>query len=147
MLDVTAMTEIAAEPATVSAYAFEPTNDPRWIGGISEAHLQTPRPIGRGTRVQRLAKFLGRTIDYVLEVTSFEPERTMVMESVKGPFPMRVTYRFEPAGTGLTKASIRVEGTASKYYGIADWLMAPMVRRNIRGDLKRLKTIVESQSR
>jgi uncharacterized membrane protein len=142
-IDVTATTEIDRPADTVAAYAFEPTNDPTWIGGISEATLLTPRPIAHGTRVQRLAKFLGRTIDYVLEVTSFEPTRAMVMDSVKGPFPMRVTYRFEPVGTSRTQASIRVEGTASQHYRLADWLMAPMVRRNIRGDLERLKTILE----
>jgi hypothetical protein len=142
-IDVTAVTDIDRPTDAVAAYAFEPANDPTWIGGISEATLLTPRPIAHGTRVQRLATFLGRTIDYVLEVTSFEPARTMVMESVKGPFPMRVTYRFEPAGAARTRASIRVEGTASRHYRIADWLMAPMVRRNIRGDLKRLKTILE----
>jgi len=143
-IDITATTEIDAPAATVAEYAFEPINDPTWIGGISSATLLTPRPIGRGTRVQRLAKFLGRTIDYVLEVVTFEPGRLMEMKSVKGPFPMNVTYRFEPEG-GRTRASVRVQGTASGHYRIADFFMAPMVKRNVSGDLKRLKKIVEAR--
>jgi hypothetical protein len=33
-LDVTAQTEIDRDSKAVAAYAFEPTNDPIWIGGI-----------------------------------------------------------------------------------------------------------------
>ena len=144
-IDITATTEIDAPAAAVAEYAFEPGNDPTWIGGISSAKLLTGRPIGRGTRVQRLARFLGKTIDYVLEVVTFEPGRLMEMKSVKGPFPMIVTYRFEPDGDARTRASVRVQGTASGHYRIADFLMAPMVRRNVSGDLKRLKKIIEER--
>jgi Polyketide cyclase / dehydrase and lipid transport len=144
-IDITAEADIAAGADSVAAYAFEPTNDPAWIGGISTARLLTPRPIGPGTQVQRLARFLGRTIDYTLEVTSFEPGLVMEMKSVKGPFPMTVTYRVEPDGDARTCASVRVQGTASRHYRIADFLMAPMVKRNVAGDLKRLKKIIEAK--
>jgi hypothetical protein len=51
-LDVTAQTEIKRDSRAVAAYAFEPTNDPIWIGGISQAKLLTQPPIGVGTQVQ-----------------------------------------------------------------------------------------------
>ena|SRR5258706_6372304 len=142
-LDVTAHMEIHRDSKAVAAYAFEPTHDPVWIGGISHAELLTPRPIGIGTQVQRRAKFLGRTIDYILEVRSFEPEHLMVMESIKSPFPMQVTYQFDALDTGTTHATIRVRGTASTFYGLADVLMSPMVKRNLHNDLRRLKARVE----
>ena|GEM_PF-3349539 len=68
-LDVTAHMEIKRDSCkAVAAYAFEPTNDPIWIGGISYAKLLTLQPIGTGTHVQRRATFLDRTIEYVLEL-------------------------------------------------------------------------------
>lgn len=144
-LDVTAHMEIHRDSKAVAAYAFEPTNDPVWIGGISQAKLLTQWPIGTGTQVQRRAKFLGRTIDYVLEVRSFEPEHFMVMESIKSPFPMHVTYQFDALDTDTTRATIRVQGTARTFYGLADVLMAPMVKRNLHNDLRRLKAHMEKE--
>jgi Polyketide cyclase / dehydrase and lipid transport len=144
-LDVTTHIEIKRESKAVAAYAFEPTNDPIWIGGISQAKLLTQRPINTGAQVQRLARFMGRTIDYILEVRALEPDHRMVMESIKSPFPMNVTYQFDALDTGNTLATIRVQGTARTFYGLADFLMAPMVKRNLQKDLRRLKAQMESE--
>jgi hypothetical protein len=73
-LDVTAQTEIKRDSKAVAAYAFEPTNEPIWIGGISQANLLTQQHISVGTQVQRRAKFMGRIIDYILEVRTLEPD-------------------------------------------------------------------------
>lgn len=107
-IDVSAHIEIKRDSKAVAAYAFEQANDPIWIGGISQAKLLTSQPIGEGTQVQRRARFMGRTIDYVLEVRTLEPDHLMVMESIKSPFPMNVTYRFDALDTGTTLAKIRV---------------------------------------
>ncbi len=144
-LDVTARIEIKRNSKAVAAYAFEPTNDPIWIGGISQAQLLTQPPIGSGTQVQRKAKFMGRIIDYVLEVRTLEPDHLMVMESIKSPFPMHVTYQFDSLDSDTTLAMIRVQGTARTFYGLADFLMAPMVKRNLHNDLQRLKAKMESE--
>jgi hypothetical protein len=101
--------------------------------------------VSKGTRVQGRAKFLGRTIDYVLEVRTLEPEHLMVMESIKSPFPMNVTYQFDSLDTVTTLAMIRVQGTARTFYGLADCLMAPMVKQNLHTDLRRLKAKMESE--
>lgn len=144
-LDVLVKSTINRPSDIVAAYAFEPANDPVWIGGIYEANLLTGKPVGLGTRVQRLAKFMGRTIDYILEVTEFIPGRLMVMKSVKSPFPMKVTYRFDEAGFGKTNAQLRVEGSSQGFYKIADFFMAPMVRMNLKKDLQRLNNEVQKQ--
>ena len=113
--------------------------------GISQAKLLTQPPISVGTQVQRRAKFMGRTIDYVLEVRTLEPDHLMVMESIKSPFPMHMTYQFDALDPGTTRATIRVQGTARTFYGLADFLMAPMVKRNLQQDLRRLKATMERE--
>ncbi len=142
-LKVNARLEINRAIENVSAYVFEPLNDPVWIGGIKEAQLLTERPIGKGSRVHRLAKFMGKTIDYILEVTVFEPNRLLKMKSVKSPFPMEVTYCFENNNHGGTFVQINVEGTSKNFFKIADFLIAPMIQRNLKKDLERLKNICE----
>jgi hypothetical protein len=132
--------------ADVAAYAMDPANDTSWIGALTRVDLLTDPPVRVGTRVRRVARFLGRSIDYVLEVTDHEPARGLAMRSVRSPFPMRVTYLFDDQGTG-TRATIRVQGEAGRFYRLAGPLLAGQVRRGVRGDLQRLKRQLETAGR
>jgi len=143
-IDVTAQTEIARPPDEVAGFAMEAENDTRWIGGISEVRRLTPGPTAVGTRVERVAHFLGKRIEYVMEVTELEPGRHIVLRSIKAPFPMTVTYAFEGAPGG-TRASVRVEGEPAGFYKLAGGLMGPAVRKNITADVQRLKEILETE--
>src|SRR5687768_15922343 len=127
----------------VARYAMTPENEPEWIGGIKESHMVTDPPVRVGTEVARVASFLGKRIDYALRVTQHEPGRIIVMDSVRGPFKMKVTYAFEDDGGGGTRVINRVEGESSGFYGPADSLMAIQVRRSLRRDLKTLKRLME----
>ena len=142
-LDVTASENIAADPDRVFAYATDPHNDPVWIGGIGEAELLGERPVAKGSTVRRVASFMGRRIEYVLEVAELEPGARLAMRSVRSPFPMAVTYSFARADGG-TRMAIRVEGEPGGMYRLAGPFLPGMVRRSVAGDLRRLKAILES---
>ena len=81
-VDITARVHIAREPAAVAAYMTDPANDPRWIGGLREAELLGEPPVGVGSRVRRVAYFLGRSraprerlrIGVLALVQSIQPE-------------------------------------------------------------------------
>ena len=132
-IDITAEMSMERPPAEVAAYAMDPANDPAWIGGIREARLLTPAPIGKGSRVARVAYFLRKRIEYVNEVDVFEPGHLLDMHSVKSPFPMRVTYTFE--GDTTTLARIRVAGDPSGIFALAAPLMSRKVKKNVTNDL------------
>lgn len=142
-LDVTASETIAVDPGRVFAYATDPSYDPVWIGGITEAQLVGEPPLEKGSAVRRLASFMGRRIEYVLEVAELEPGSRLAMRSVRSPFPMAVTYLFEPADGG-TRMAIRVEGEPGGMYRLAGPFHPGMVRRSVASDLRRLKAILES---
>ena len=142
-LDVTATETMAADPERVFDYATDPRNDPAWIGGISEAELLGEPPLAKGSPVRRVASFMGRRIEYVLEVAELEPGSRLAMRSVRSPFPMAVTYSFEPADGG-TRMAIRVEGEPGGMYRLAGPFLPGMVRRSVAGDLRRLRGILES---
>lgn len=143
-LDVEAITEIRATAPEVARWMFDPRQDPRWIRGIATAELLTPAPVRPGSAVRRIARFLGRKIEYVLQVDALESDRLLHMSSLKSPFPMQVTYALEPLSDGGTLAAVRVRGTGERHFGLADSLMAPLVRRNVARDLRSLKDLVEN---
>src|ERR1700756_4273590 len=137
-IDVSARELIGANREEVAAYATDPLNDPEWIGGIRDARWLTDPPLRVGSRVARVARFMGRRIEYVLEVVEHDPGRLVAMRSVRAPFPMEVTYRFDDAGDGC-RASIEIGGEAGGIYRAMGPLMAPIVRRSIARDLSNLR--------
>src|SRR5262245_60467762 len=145
-LDVVASIEIDRPPDVVAAYEFEPANDPTWIGGVATAERQTDGPIGTGSRVLRRGSFLGRPIEWLMEVVEHVPDRRLAMHALRSPFPMDVTYELDPSGDG-TRAGIRIRGDARGFYGILGPLTPVMVRRSVQADLRRLKAHVEQGRR
>jgi uncharacterized membrane protein len=145
-LDVQVETVVARPRAEVAAYLFDWRNDTEWIGGISEARRVGDGAFGVGAHVARVARFLGMRIEYVNEVVELEPESRLAMRSVKGPFPMRVTYELDDAGAAGTRVRLRNEGGPSRAYGLVWPLLSRAVRRATQRDLDRLKRIIESQS-
>ena len=143
-IDVTATTRIEALRDKVASYVVDNRNDPAWIGGISESELLGDPPITVGSRVRRVASFMGRRIEYVNEVTRLDPGTVLEMRSVKSPFPMRITYAFQDAA-GATQTSVRVQGDPSALYRLAGPLLSRQVKKNVQADLERLKDILEDR--
>ncbi len=135
-IDITAEVHVDREPAAVAAYMTDPRNDPQWIGGLREAELLDDGPVGVGSHVRRVAYFLGRRVEYVNEILALDAAH-LDMCSVKAPFPMRITYRFDPAPQGGTTVRNHVRGGGLR-------LLAPLVRRNVQRDLERLRNLLES---
>ena len=143
-LDVRAVAQIAAPPEAVAAYQFDPANDPGWIGGVTSVERLTTGPLSVGSRVRRRGGFLGRPIEWVMDVVEHIPGRRLSMHAVKSPFPMDVTYELELSGSG-TRASIHVHGEARGVYNVLGPLTPVMVRRSVQSDLRRLKRAVEER--
>jgi len=135
-VDITARVHIARDPETVAAYMTDPANDPVWIGGLRSAELLGEPAVAVGSRVRRVARFLGRRIEYVNEILALDSAQ-LDMRSVKAPFPIHITYRFEPAADGGTDVSNHVRGGGPR-------LFAPLVRRNVQRDLERLRAVLEA---
>ncbi|HMG30605.1 MAG TPA: SRPBCC family protein [Jiangellaceae bacterium] len=140
-IDVTVKRVIPLPPREVARFAMDYRHDHEWTQGIRTAHLTRPAAeggLGVGAQVTRTAYFLGKRIDYVLEIASFEPPTLLDMVSVIAPMPMHVTYRFDAHPNG-TSASIRVRGGGNGFYRLAAPLLSWQVRRNLRKDLRDLQ--------
>ena len=142
-IDVAAEVNINRPRSEVADYAMNPDNDSVWITGIVKARMLTDPPVALGTTVERIATFLGKRIEYVLEIVEYESESLIAMRSIKGPFPMDVRYEFLEASGG-TLARIRIKGGASGFYKLAAPVLSLAVRRSIRNDLETLKDLLES---
>jgi uncharacterized protein YndB with AHSA1/START domain len=132
-IDVTAEVTIDRAPDDVWHFMTDPEHEPEWIGGLKSSRLQGEPPVRVGSRVERVASFLGKKIEYVNEVTQLERPRVLEMRSVVAPFPMHITYTLEGEQRTVVRNHVRGGGIR---------LMAPFVRRNIQRDLERLRDLL-----
>ncbi len=133
---------IGRPPEQVAAYAMDPANDREWIGALTRVEVLGDGPVRPGTRVRRVARFLGRDMEYVNEITELRRHERLAMKSVKAPFAMTVVYEFEPSGDG-TRMRIYTGGDASGFYKVAAPALSAMVKRGVTSDLRRLKERLE----
>jgi ligand-binding SRPBCC domain-containing protein len=128
----------------VFAFAADPSNTTAWYKNIESVEWETPPPAVVGSRLLFTARFLGRTLNYTYEVREIELGRRFVMSTAQGPFPMETTYTWTADGSG-TRMTLRNRGEPSGFARIGAPMMAAQMRRANRGDLDRLKALLESR--
>jgi len=141
-VDVTTEIVVARPCEEVAAYAGDPSNAPEWYANIDSVRWQTAPPVAVGSRMDFVARFLGRTLAYTYEVVEHGPQR-MVMRTAQGPFPMETTYTWQPEGAG-TRMTLRNRGEPAGFAAVTAPVMAAAMRRANRKDLVRLKRMLES---
>jgi uncharacterized membrane protein len=132
--------------ADVSQYAADPDNAPLWYENITSVEWKTPRPARVGTRIDFVARFLGRRLAYTYEVVEFIPGRRLTMRTPGPPFPMETTYTWEDEN-GATRMALRNRGMPSGFSAWLAPLMSLMVGRANRKDLTLLKRRLEGNIR
>jgi Polyketide cyclase / dehydrase and lipid transport len=142
-VDVTVETRIERPVAVVAAFAGDPGNAPSWYVNIESVRWQTPPPVRVGSRMDFVASFLGRRIEYTYEVAELVPGERLVMRTAQGPFPMQTTYSWEPADGG-TRMTLRNNGEPSGFARVATPVMALAMRRAMTKDLAALKRRLEA---
>jgi hypothetical protein len=146
-IDVLSETAIRRPRDEVSAYACDPDNATSWYRNIVAVDWETPPPLGVGSRLAFVARFLGRRMAYTYEVTELMPGVRFVMATRdEASFPMETTYEFQDAPDGGTTMRLRNRGGPARYTGLLARFMGRMVRRANRQDLARLKKLLEGRA-
>jgi uncharacterized membrane protein len=132
----------------VFAFVTTPENDPLWSSTAVERQRETEGPIGLGSRIKAVDRFLGRRIEAMIEVTEHEPSRRSSIR-LSGPISATGSYVLEPTN-GATRFRWVLEaapGLGGLYLGrITDPLVTIVFRRRLRFDLRRLKEVLEARS-
>ena len=142
-VDVQVETEIRRPVAEVAAYAGDPGNAPTWYVNIREVTWLTEPPVAVGSRLDFVARFLGRRLAYTYEVVDLVPGERLVMRTADGPFPMETTYTWEAVGEGTTRMTLHNRGNPSGFAGMAAPVMERAMRRATTKDLARLQALLE----
>jgi uncharacterized membrane protein len=143
-VDVETQIEILRPRAEVAAFAADPGNATAWYRNIKRVEWRTEPPLAVGSRVAFAAEFMGRRMAYTYEVVVHSPGERLVMRTADGPFPMETTYAWADAPGGATLMVLRNRGEPAGFSRVGTPMMAAAMRRANRGDLERLKAVLEA---
>jgi hypothetical protein len=143
--DVDELTEtvIRRPAAEVAAYAGDPGNAPHWYVNIDSVVWRTPPPVTVGSRMDFVARFLGRRLAYTYEVVELVPNERLVMRTADGPFPMETTYTWEALDAGATRMTLRNRGRPAGFSAVVGPFVAAAMRRANQKDLAALRARLE----
>jgi len=145
-VDVLTEITIARPRELVADYAANPDNAPSWYVNIKSVEWKSPPPLRIGSMIAFVAHFLGRRMAYTYEISDYVPGERLVMRTAEGPFPMETSYVWEDAARGDTRMTLRNRGEPSGFSRLVAPFMAMAMRRANRGDLARLKALLEQRA-
>jgi uncharacterized membrane protein len=134
---------IIARPVDmVFAFVADHENLPAWTVGVKQSRCLTTGPPGAGSEYCVVGTLLGRPVESRYQVTAFEPGRSFEGTMAAPMFGFSEQYRFEPAPGG-TRVSMSAAVEPHGIFRFLEPVMAAGVRRQVRADHRRLKTLLE----
>jgi uncharacterized membrane protein len=135
-------------PTEVFGYLADREHDAVWMGSVVESEwLDVAAPLSVGRRGRMVLKILGRRTEALDEVSEIVPGERIAHRTVQGTFLLNTACltRLEGGGTRTTVVAEAESLVGGKAGRVADPLIARLMRRGFRADLRRLKKILEAE--
>lgn len=124
--------------AVVAPFFFDASNNPTWQDGMISCEWTTEPPIRVGSIYDQKAEFRGRPITTTFEVTEYQPEHLIRIESTESSFPIQVTRRVEPIDENRCRVSADIAGQPRGLMRILAGIGSRRVKKSIEADYDRL---------
>ncbi len=144
MVTIEASVDINRPIEEVFAYATDPAKKPEWSSLLLECTLDGSGPIGVGSRIRSIGKFLGRRLESTSEVTQYEPPSKFAMRVVSGGVHLEIDRQLESIDEG-TRYRSRLVGDSGGLFKLADPIVAALMKRTVETDLQTLKALLEAK--
>jgi uncharacterized protein YndB with AHSA1/START domain len=135
---------IARPAAEVFGVVSTPELATRWSTSAIEEHMTTPGPLGVGSRRRAtVRRFGGGTTENEIEVTAYEPGRSLAVRSVEAPVPFTSAWTVTPAGDG-SHIDWRWDFDLRGWQRLFGPLLGYFFLRTFNADLARLRSLMEA---
>ena len=144
VIDVSSHIQIRRPRDEVGAYALNLDNARKWVGNLSSLEWITPPPLAVRSRIRLVTELFGHRLIAAYEIVSLAPAERLVL-CAERPFPMEVRYTLESITATSTHMTVRGRADPGGFLSLLTPMIADELRESYRGDLLRLKRILESE--
>jgi carbon monoxide dehydrogenase subunit G len=134
---------VGRPPGEVFALVCDPESDPRWRSDVRSVERVSGEPSAPGTVYRQRVGALGGEATAVVEVAELVPDRAITF-AIREPVTARGGYEVEPAGAGAVVRFWLELPSSGGLRRVADKAIAAAIARGARGDLARLKGLLEA---
>jgi uncharacterized protein YndB with AHSA1/START domain len=129
-------------PHEVWRFVGNPAMWHTWREAMKEPAVKVGNgPIEVGSKFAYRSAFMGRSVDTEFEVVGYEPDHA-ITATTDVPVNVRLAFRCEPAGDG-TRVVQETYGEVGGFFGIAEPLVKPLMKRQFQKNLEDLKEAAE----
>jgi uncharacterized protein YndB with AHSA1/START domain len=146
MIDFTVETSIDRPADEVFAYVTDPAKLPTWQTNTVSSTLETPGPMGVGSRLREVHRGPGgKEFPSLVEIAEYEPARLFALRVIEGT-PVHARITFEPTATGGTLVRFRAHGRLTGPMRLAEPFLGRMLRKQFTEQCTTLKQVLEERS-
>jgi uncharacterized membrane protein len=132
--------EIDRPAGEVFARLIDVARLPEWQASAIESWADGP--LREGARIHERRRVLGHEAETELQVEAFEPERRLVLGTLRGPVDLSIDHVLEEVD-GRTTLHVTAEARPGGLLRLAGPAVAVRARQELRRDLGRLKELIE----
>lgn len=144
MFTISASIKIARPATEVFGFVADHRNDPQWRQGVVSMQTEPAGPSALGTITTERMAMLGSTNTTVAEITEFVAGSRVAFRSRTGAVPCHGFRHVEVAGDGA-RVTYSLTLEMSGIMRLLSVVLRPLLERQVGGDMRRLKALLEGQ--
>jgi len=129
----------------VFAFLVDAGKTSDWTPGLTEARQTSDGPVGVGTTVLFIGKFLGRSFESLSEVTDYVPNEEFSSKTTSGPIHLEVDSTLQPVDGGTRLATV-YRGESRGFFKLAEPVIVRLTRKHFETAAENLKALLEAES-
>jgi len=131
---------ISRNPESIWSYLMDVTNDIQWRNGMTKAEWTSQPPFGVGSTGEHTHKDIG-VMNW--EVTRFEDGSSFEFMHTAGGLKGSIAiFQVEPENKG-SRVNVQMRVSGPFIMRLMKFFMGGMMRKGVRGDLQKLKELME----
>jgi carbon monoxide dehydrogenase subunit G len=127
----------------VFEFMSDPANDALYRSGAKFSEWSSEGPVGVGSTLRTVDRFLGRDVETTSEITMWDPPDKYAFQTVGGSFPAEYTLEFESIEEG-TKLTSRGEIEFRGFLKVVELSLSKQIENQAQSDFDTLKRLLES---
>jgi len=132
---------INRQPQEVFDYITNPDNDSEWRTTAVSAEWTSDGPVGVGSTLRTVGKFLRRKIDSTNQVTVWDPPNQYAFKSIDGSIPVEISQTLVAEDNG-TQLTINLEAELAGFFKMAEGLVGKQAEKQVNTDFDNLKLVL-----